>query len=63
MKRKVIPKLNVYRIISDAIENGLGFAMNRLQDHGVEISDEQREASLDQMLNEILIALEEVVEF
>lgn len=63
-KHKLVrPKLNTYRIISDAVEHGLGFALNRLEDHGVEISEEQRLAATEPMMNELMLAICDVIDF
>ena len=62
-RKKIVLKINhptAYSVVSDALESGLQFAMNRLEDHGVRISDSQREASLPNMLNELMIALDMV---
>lgn len=62
-RTKVKPKLSSYHIISDAVQSGLRFALNRLEDHGVEISDAQRLASIDPMMNELMIALDSVIDW
>ena len=59
-RKKVVLKLkhDAYGIISDALEHGLQFAMNRLEDHGVEIPENIRAEALPSMLNELMIALD-----
>jgi len=59
--QKVKPKFHAYHIISDAVESGLFFALNRLTDLGVHISDEQRRDAIDPMLNEIMHSLSDVI--
>ena len=63
-RKKVVLKIklpSVYGIVSDALEHGLQFAMNRLEDHwGLSIPDEVRTEALPHMLNELMIALDMV---
>jgi len=55
--------MRTYTIIEDAVYRGLGFALNRLEDAGADITDKQRKAAWDHMLNEVMIALSEVIDF
>jgi hypothetical protein len=59
-RKKVVLKLkhDAYSIISDALEHGLQFAINRLEDHGAFITEEVRASALPFMLNELLLALD-----
>lgn len=62
-KKQIQLRLRSYCIVRDALENGLGFALNRLQeaagdrDLGLD-DDELRARALDLMLNELMISLE-----
>jgi hypothetical protein len=62
-KRKVKLMLNTYRIVEEQVHVGIRFAMNRLEDHEVTITEEQRKAAEDSMVNEIMVALDEVVDW
>ncbi len=63
-KKKAIIRLNAYSLISDAVESGLGFALNRLDDVLDNcLTEEQRESATGPMLNEIMIALENVIDW
>ncbi len=56
--------LRPYFIVSDAVESSLGFALNRIEDCcDIEITDEERLELKPLMLNEIMIALEAVIDF
>jgi hypothetical protein len=60
-KRKIVVRIrreDPYWVISAALESGLQFAMNRLEDHGVEIPENIRAEALPFMLNELLLALD-----
>jgi hypothetical protein len=62
MRKKIKPKLRSYLIMSEAIEKGLHFALNRLEDTGAKITQKQRDAAIPNMLNEILVSLSNVVD-
>lgn len=63
-KVKTILKLKAYSILYDAISSGLGFALNRLEDvSNMSFDDLTRCRALDPMMNEIMLAIEEVVDF
>ena len=63
-KKKAILKFNAYSIVKDAIETGLGFAMNQLEDvMGKPIPYEIREAAMPSMLNEVMCYLAEVIDW
>jgi hypothetical protein len=61
-RKKIKVKLQAYGLIEDAVYSGLGFALNRLDDAGVEITEAQRDAASGPMLNEVMIALSEVID-
>lgn len=64
MAKKVKLKLDAYGIVHDALETGLRFALNRLEDvTNQTIPPEQRQAAMDPMLNEIMLALSGVVQW
>ena len=63
MPKKIKPKFKAYSIVHDAVEHGLQYALNRLEDGGVEITDDQRAACIDPMMNELMIALCEIINF
>jgi hypothetical protein len=60
---KIKPKFKTYSLIEDAVERGLSFALNRLEDAGVYTTDEQRESVFPAMRNEIMVALAEIIIF
>ncbi len=67
MSKKLRPKkpkcrlrFKAYDLVAEKLEEGLGFAMNRLVDAGVQITEEQREAALPFMLNELQVALSDI---
>jgi len=65
-KKQVQLRLRSYCIVRDALETGLGFALNRLQDaagdRDLKLDDELRARAMDPMLNELTIALEDKVD-
>jgi hypothetical protein len=63
-KKKVHLRMRSYLMVRDKLEEGLGFALNRLEDVcGFKITDEQRSSALEPMLSELTCALEEVVDW
>jgi hypothetical protein len=61
---KIRLALKPYSMVSDAVESSLGFALNRVEDCcDIEITDENRVELKPLMLNEIMLALEAVIDF
>jgi hypothetical protein len=61
---KVRFAVTAYTILSDAIESSLGFCFNRIEHCcDIEITDAQRLELTPRMLNEIMIAVSDVVDF
>jgi hypothetical protein len=65
VKRQIQLRLRAYSIVRDALESGLGFALNRLQDaageRDLQLDDELRERAMDAMdamINELAVALD-----
>ena len=64
MAKKLPLKFQSYAIVSDAVEHGLGFGLRHLFKHdGCPKSEDQVLSHLDDVLNEVMNALDEVVDF
>lgn len=60
--KKVSLKMNAYSQVQDKLEEGLRFAINRLEDiTPFSLSDNERVAVIEPMLNELMLSLSEVV--
>ena len=63
-RKKVQARLHSYDLIQDAVETGLRFALNRLEDTTDRcLTDRERELALPRMLDEVMNFLAEVVDF
>ena len=62
-KRKLKPR--TYSIVSDAVETGIGFGINRWQKYRIvqELEQPDLDALREQLAHEITLALEEVINF
>ncbi len=68
MTKKVMLKLHTYDIVRDAVEQGLGFAINRLEDCGWHSDapdtgayERRRVEALERMTIEVMSSLSDVV--
>ena len=64
MQEKAKLKLNTYKIVQNAVETGMKFALNRLEDTTYEpITEFHKTSALPGMVDEIMLALDEVVDW